>query len=185
MLLGKEEIFPGVWLLKSVAHHDLRGFFRELYRESWWSELGLHENLVQDNISYSHQGVLRGMHYHAGGGQVKVIQVLLGQTQGVVLDIRPESDTLGKHVSVPLGEDSPSILCVPKGFAYGFCVTSPHAVVHYKVSSEYAPGCLRSIFPLDADLAIPWELAAPTMSVDDLFAPTWKEYLEQSNSQEQ
>jgi dTDP-4-dehydrorhamnose 3,5-epimerase len=180
--IGASEILPGVWQLKSNLQCDERGFFRELYRESLLEELGFPTAFPQDNVSYSGRGVIRGLHYLSGEGQCKIVQVLLGHIQAVVLDIRPGSPTQGTYKSISLGTASPSILCIPTGYAFGFCVISADALVHYKVSTEYDPSSGRRIYPFDFTLGIPWETDRPKLSKEDLTAPSWAEYLSSVSS---
>ncbi len=176
MITSKKEIFPGVWVFGSEVHCDSRGFFRELYKSSEWDELGLCTDFKQDNVSYSGRGVIRGLHY-CRGGQIKLVQVLLGTIQAVVLDLRYDARTLGQYVEVELGVFQPSLIYISPGFAFGFCVTSADALVHYKVSTEYDSSEFRGIMPLDADLDIPWKGAALRLSEADETAPSWKDYL--------
>lgn len=180
MITSKKEILPGVWVFGSEVHCDSRGFFRELYKSSEWEKLGLCTDFKQDNVSYSGRGVIRGLHYCSG--QVKLVQVLLGTLQAVVLDLHYDAPTLGRYVDVDLGVFQPSLIYIPSGFAFGFCVTSADALVHYKVSTEYDSNESRGIMPLDEDLDIPWKGAALRLSETDESAPSWRNYLESNPS---
>jgi hypothetical protein len=97
--------------------------------------------------------------------------------QALFQSIRRDSPTLGAHKSVSLCADTPSILCIPPGFAFGFCVLSTDALVHYFVSTEYDASAGRRIYPFDPTLGIHWETDSPRMSKEDLRAPSWEEYL--------
>ena len=171
MIVEKKELLPGVWWLQTDLHCDERGFFRELYKENEWADLGLCTNWPQDNVSYSGRGVLRGLHYSPG--QAKLVQVLVGHIQAVAFDTRPSSSVYGSHALVEMTFSSPSALYLPPGVAFGFSVMSTEAFVYYKVSTEYDPGASRAINPLDPALEIPWWTNSPKVSEADRTAPLW------------
>lgn len=148
---------PGVLLLSPAIHVDARGSFTELWRADYYRDLGL-PNFVQDNLVHSTRAVLRGMHYQHRKPQGKLIRVLAGQVQDVVVDINPESDHYGQHLCVTLDANDGSQLYVPPGYAHGYYVRSDTATVLYKCSQPYDPegqaGCRWD----DPSLALPWQL---------------------------
>lgn len=161
---------PDVLILKPKVFGDERGFFMETYRQSWFSELGIATDFVQDNHSSSIKGVLRGLHYQIQQAQGKLVRVISGDVYDVVVDLRENSPTFGQHVATVLSADNKEIFWVPPGFAHGFLVLSDKAEFVYKCTSYYAPDDERSILWNDPDLNIPWpldDIGEPTLSVKD------------------
>lgn len=170
-----------LYILEPVVYGDHRGFFMESYNERTFAELGLAFNLVQDNHSLSTEvGVIRGLHfqYHPKA-QTKIVRVLTGSIYDVVVDLRPNSATLGEWVGVHLTEENKRQLVVPKGFAHGFCTTSPNTQVFYKVDEYYSPEHDSGILWNDPDLGIDWPTANPILSDKDKRQPSFKEVAEQ------
>ena len=163
--------FPEVRLLVLDVHQDARGAFVETFRRSRYAALGIDVDFVQDNLSCSAAGVLRGLHYQLRSPQAKLVQVLRGAVYDVVVDIRIGSPDFGRWFGVELSEGNHQQLYVPPGFAHGFCVRSADgADVLYKVSSEYAPDDEQVIAWNDPALAIPWGVTAPLLSPRDAAA---------------
>jgi len=163
---------PELILVEARRFEDERGFFMETYQRSQFSANGIAEAFVQDNLSYSVRGVLRGLHYQKRPkAQGKLVQVLLGQVFDVAVDIRKRSPTYGKWIGTVLSADSGRILYVPPGFAHGFCVLSKEAAVGYKVTEEYAPDLDRGIRWNDPDIGIQWPIADPVLSPKDARLP--------------
>jgi|SRR5215472_15333481 len=158
----------GVLLLEPALHSDARGLFLEMYNEKAFSLAGITERFVQDNFSHSKKGVLRGMHYQVGSSQGKIIRVLHGKIYDVAVDLRRESGTFGKWMSVYLEAEEHRALWIPTGFAHGFYVLSERADVAYKVTTFYTPDQERTLLWNDPDLAIPWPLEGePILSDKD------------------
>ncbi|HOW59315.1 MAG TPA: dTDP-4-dehydrorhamnose 3,5-epimerase [Candidatus Omnitrophota bacterium] len=148
---------PGVILIEPKVFHDPRGFFYESYRRKLFAANGIKDHFVQDNISSSAKGVLRGLHYQiAPRAQAKLMRVIKGSVYDVVVDIRPRSKTFGKFVAVTLSAENRKLLYIPKGFAHGFCVLEDGTEFMYKVSDYYSPEHERGILWSDPGLAIPW-----------------------------
>jgi dTDP-4-dehydrorhamnose 3,5-epimerase len=148
---------PGVIVIEPKVFHDSRGFFYEGYRKKLFAANGIKDDFVQDNISSSAQGVLRGLHYQiAPRAQAKLIRVLRGSVYDVVVDIRPRSGTFGKFFEVTLSAENRKTLYIPQGFAHGFCVLEEGTEFLYKVSDYYSPEHERGILWSDPALAIPW-----------------------------
>jgi dTDP-4-dehydrorhamnose 3,5-epimerase len=162
---------PGVLLIEPKVFGDDRGFFVETYRRSRYTEAGAADEFVQDNLSSSARGVLRGLHYQNPKGQAKLVQVFAGEIWDVVVDVRSGSPTIGRWVAVTLSSADKRQLYVPAGFAHGFCTTSETALVSYKTSEVYAPECEVSVAWNDPDLGIDWPISAPTLSDKDRLAP--------------
>lgn len=168
----------GMILVDIHSFGDERGWFRETYKQSDFRENGISERFVQENLSRSHRGVLRGLHFqrepHAQG---KLVMVLEGEIFDVGVDIRPDSPQFGKWYGQNLSWDKPQMLWIPPGFAHGFCVLSEWAVFSYKTTAEYAPDFDAGIRWNDPDLGIRWpELGAePTLSAKDLKQPFFRE----------
>ncbi len=158
------EIIPKVW-------GDERGFFMETYHQPKFAELGLPDIFVQDNHSFSTQGVLRGLHYQlAPQMQGKLVRCIRGEIWDVAVDIRKASSTYGQWVALTLSAEQKNQLWIPAGFAHGFYTLTPEAEVVYKCTDVYAPDLEQGILWDDADLAIDWPLngQVPNVSPKDL-----------------
>jgi len=145
--------FPGLMVVSQEVYHDNRGCFFETYRESLLSW-----HWVQDNVSQSVKGVVRGLHYQLKSPQAKLVTCLFGQIVDVVVDIRRDSPTFGRYYQIVLEGGTGSQLFVPEGFAHGFMATSNVAIVHYKCSDYFDPKDARGILWNDPALGIPWPM---------------------------
>jgi dTDP-4-dehydrorhamnose 3,5-epimerase len=137
---------------------DERGFFVETYRRSIFSELGIPEEMVQDNHSRSRHGIVRGMHFQIGKGAAKLVRAGRGAIYDVVVDVRVGSPTFGQWEGFELTEENMHVLYCPIGFAHGFCVLSDSADVMYKQSNYYADDTERGIAYNDPEVGIEWPL---------------------------
>jgi dTDP-4-dehydrorhamnose 3,5-epimerase len=137
---------------------DERGFFVETYRRTVFSELGIAEEMVQDNHSRSSRGIVRGMHFQVWRGATKLVRAARGAIHDVVVDLRVGSPTFGQWEGFDLTEENMHILYCPIGFAHGFCVLSEVADVMYKQSNYYADETERGIAYNDPDVGIAWPL---------------------------
>ncbi len=147
---------------------DERGFFFESYSNKKYSEHGLDAEFVQDNISKSKYGTVRGLHYQAGDfAQGKLCQVLKGKVLDVAVDIRYGSPTFGKHLAIELSGDNHIQFWIPAGFAHGFSVLSDEAFFMYKCTNYYSKEHERSIIYNDPDLNIDWRIDNPIVSPKD------------------
>jgi dTDP-4-dehydrorhamnose 3,5-epimerase len=167
----------GPMLIKPNVFGDERGFFTETYRRSDFVELGVEEEMVQDNHSRSSRGIVRGMHFQVGRGAAKLVRVSQGHIYDVVVDIRRGSPTYGHWESVELTDDNMLWFYVPVGFAHGFCVLSDVADVIYKQDGYYSGATERGIRYDDPAVGIEWPLAADqlTLSERDVAAPLLSE----------
>ena len=160
MISCKKLDLEGVLLFNLESFFDNRGSFTEVFNLNHISEFLPNDiNFVQDNESVSNYGVLRGLHFqNEPHSQSKLIRVSKGEIEDVVVDIRVNSKTFGKHVKVELSKKNNNLLFVPKGFAHGFLTLSKTAIVNYKVDSYYHKSSDNGINPFDSDLNIDWKL---------------------------
>ena len=162
-----ETALPGVVIVEPKVFGDERGFFMETWNAGRYAEQGLPGAFVQDNLSFSRRGVLRGLHFQHPWSQGKLVQVLQGEVFDVAVDIRLGSPTFGRWAGVTLSADNKRQFYVPEGFAHGFCVTSETALFAYKCTDRYAPEAEGSILWDDPDIGIRWPLAEPSLSAKD------------------
>lgn len=168
-----EMSLPEVLVFQPQVFGDHRGFFLETYHRQKYAELGLTATFVQDNLSRSKGGILRGLHYQLRRPQGKFVFVIRGEIFDVAVDIRRGSPTFGKWVGVTLSEENHKQIYVPPGFAHGFCVLSESADVMYKVTDHY--GGAADDFGImwnDPQIGIPWPIQNPTLSDKDTKHPT-------------
>ena len=161
----------GLVLIKPTLHKDNRGFFTETYRTDKFSEnfrKGYDgPKFVQDNHVYSHKNVIRGLHYQHPHTQGKLVRCIKGAILDVAVDIRPESPTFGKHISVELTEENMHQLWIPGGFAHGYAVHSDGCEVLYKCDEVYHPTDDKGIIYNDRDLNIDWGIKFRDRIVSD------------------
>ncbi len=166
-----------VLIIKPRVFTDQRGFFMETWQENRYRDIGLNSPFVQDNLSFSQKGTLRGLHFQIRHPQSKLVQVISGEIFDVAVDIRPGSPTFGKWAGVYLSGQTPTQLFVPEGFAHGFCVLSETAYFLYKCSDFYTPNDEGGILWSDPDLAIDWPIRDPVVSDRDRNHPCLGECL--------
>lgn len=176
----KKTPLPGVILLEPKIFKDDRGFFAEVYKNDGFSENGITCQFVQDNISRSTKGALRGLHYQLQKPQAKLVMVTRGSVFDVAVDIRRGSPTFGQWFGQVLSDENHFQLFIPAGFAHGFCVLSDEADFMYKCSDYYDPSSERGILWSDAGLNIEWPLdCAPVLSPKDMQYPCLADAAEQ------
>lgn len=166
---------PEVLLLEPRVFGDSRGFFVETFHAQRYAEAGIPGTFVQDNLSRSVKGTLRGLHFQEPNGQGKLVQVLAGSVWDVVVDVRRGSPTFGRWMGAELSSGNKWQLWIPPGFAHGFCVLSDSADFFYKCTAQYSPESERSVLWNDPDLAIPWPVREPLLSEKDQRAPRLKD----------
>lgn len=159
---------PGVVHLVPRIFADPRGFFLETYSTRSFPEE--QTRFVQDNLSYSSKGTLRGMHLQQPHAQGKLVMAITGTIWDVAADVRVGSPTFGQWVAFELSSEKKDQLYVPPGYAHGFCVLSETAHVLYKCTELYQPGAELGIRFDDPDLAIPWPVQQPLLSAKDAAA---------------
>lgn len=158
---------PGVQIIELRAFHDTRGYFFELFQLGRFEQHGLPTQFVQDNFSRSKKNVLRGLHYQLQRPQGKLVCVTHGRALDVVVDIRINSPTFGKSITIELSDQNFRQVYIPPGFAHGFCVLSEWADFIYKCTDYYYPAGERGIIWNDPDLQIPWPVQDPIISEKD------------------
>ena len=157
-----------VKIIEPKVHLDDRGYFFESYNQNEFYDKVGKINFVQDNESSSSFGVLRGMHYQVSPfEQSKLIRVIKGEVQDVVVDLRKDSTHYLKYISIILNEKNKKQLFVPKGFAHGFLVLSKYATVHYKVDNFYNKESERMLLFNSLDINIKWELEHNKIKLSD------------------
>ncbi len=163
-----ETQLSGVWLIEPVRHGDARGYFCETFRRDEFERHIGAVDFVQDNESRSHRGVARGLHYQAGAAaQGKLVRVSEGAVVDVVVDLRRDSATFGRHLSVELSAENGRQMFVPRGFAHGFVVMSESAMFQYKVDNLYCPSAERCIRFDDPELAIEFPIPVNELLFSD------------------
>ena len=153
------QTIPDILLIEPVIHNDERGYFVETYKQKLLDEaLGYQVNFIQDNESKStSKGVLRGLHFQSPPfTQNKLVRVIQGEVLDIAVDIRRNSPTFGKHISVELSQKNKKQLFVPIGFAHGFIVQSEEAIFAYKVDAYYSAEHEVGIAYNDKDINIDW-----------------------------
>lgn len=171
-----ETDIPGVILVRPKIFNDARGLFAETYKYSDFLKAGITENFVQDNISRSRKGTLRGLHYQLNpAAQAKLVRCSKGRIFDVAVDIRRGSPYYGRWVGVEMSEEENSMLYIPRGFAHGFVALSDNAEVIYKCSSEYSPAHDRGIIWNDPDIGITWPISEPILSEKDMQHPNLRD----------
>jgi len=163
-----ETSLPGVVILEPRVFNDPRGYFLETWSQRRYAESGIHVGFVQDNISCSCKGTLRGLHFQHPHGQGKLVQVLTGSVFDVAVDIRPDAQTFGQWTGVELSADRHNQMYIPPGFAHGFYVLSETALFAYKCTDYYHPETEQGVLWNDPRIGIEWPLAGdPILSEKD------------------
>jgi dTDP-4-dehydrorhamnose 3,5-epimerase len=175
-----ETSLPGVIVVEPDVFGDERGFFMETWNARRYEEDGLPGRFVQDNLSYSARGVLRGLHYQNPQPQGKLVSVLRGEVFDVAVDIRVGSPTFGEWTGVTLSAENKRQFYVPPDFAHGFLVTGEDALFLYKCTDYYAPEAEGIVLWNDPEIGIEWPTDAPTRSGRDGKAPPLREIPEDS-----
>jgi dTDP-4-dehydrorhamnose 3,5-epimerase len=162
---------PDVRIIEPKAFEDRRGFFMETYHQRRYEQSTIDCIFVQDNLSHSVRGILRGLHYQLQYPQAKLVQVIRGAIFDVAVDIRQGSPTFGKWIGAHISDKNRHQVFVPKGFAHGFCVLSEKADVLYKCTDFYAPGDEGDILWSDPGIGIDWPITDPMLSDKDSHYP--------------
>lgn len=167
---------PEVLVIIPDVYEDARGYFLEFFNEIRFAENNLETRFVQDNISKSGYGTIRGLHYQVGDkAQGKLCQVIEGRVLDIAVDIRFDSPDFGKYMAVELSGENHKQLWIPTGFAHGFSVLSDYAIFHYKCSNFYSKKHERTIIYNDPQLNIDWRIENPVISQKDLKGKSFDE----------
>ena len=163
-----EQNIKGVWVVEPKRFGDSRGYFSEVFKQADFDAHIGHVDFVQDNESFSTQGVLRGLHFQRGEwSQAKLVRVSRGTVLDVVVDLRNGSPTWGQHVAVELSAETGRQLFIPRGFAHGFVVLSDVAQFQYKVDNLYAPQSEATLRFDDPALGIDWRISPANMLLSE------------------
>ena len=162
---------PEVVIIEPKLFGDERGFFLETYQLDRYVENGIARPFVQDNLSRSRYGVLRGLHLQNPSTQGKLVSVLRGKVLDVAVDVRVGSPNFGRHVAVELSEENRRQLWVPRGFAHGFAVLSETADFFYKCDNHYSPKDEIVVRWDDPAIGIAWGIEQPSLAPRDAAAP--------------
>ncbi len=159
-MIAKETKLKGCFILEPKIFEDSRGYFFESFNKNTFNKLiGQNINFIQDNESFSVKATLRGLHYQKGKySQAKLVRVIKGCVLDIAVDIRKDSLTYGKYVSLELSETNKKQLFIPRGFAHGFIVLSDTAVFSYKCDNYYNKESEGGIIYNDESLKIDWKL---------------------------
>lgn len=176
MKITKTEI-EGLYIVEPQVFGDNRGWFMETWTKSKLTDAGINIEFVQDNQSYSAQkGTLRGLHFQTNPkSQTKLLRCTRGEILDVAVDLRRNSSTYKKWVSVVLNAENKKQFLIPKGFAHGFVTLTDDVEVQYKVDEYYAPECDRSVRFDDPEIGVDWGVKDPILSQKDLKAPFLKD----------
>ena len=158
---------PGLLILEPKVFGDSRGFFMETWNLRRYREAGIPLDFVQDNISFSRRGTLRGLHFQNPTAQGKLLHVLQGEVFDVAVDIRHSSPTFGKWHGLNLSAENKRQFYIPPGFAHGFAVLSETALFQYKCTDFYNPGCEVTLQWDDPEVGIQWPVDSPLLSDKD------------------
>jgi len=157
----------GLLVIEPKVFGDARGMFMETWNLRKYQDIGIGVPFVQDNISVSRRGALRGLHFQNPNPQGKLVSVLQGEVLDLVVDIRLRSATLGKWEAVHLSSENKRQFYIPPGFAHGFLVLSETAMFHYKCTEFYSPKDEMTVRWNDPEIGIQWPIEDPIVSEKD------------------
>jgi len=159
-------------VVKTGVLHDARGYFSETHSQRMWREAGFDATFVQDNLSKSSKGTLRGLHYQIEPeGMGKLVRCLQGAVFDVAVDLRKGSPTYGKWHGLELSGKNHLSFWVPAGFAHGFVALEDNTLVHYKCTAHHAPDCERALHYACPKVGIQWPMAPTVITEKDEAAP--------------
>ena len=162
----------GVLVLEPTTFRDDRGFFRECFQLDRYKKANISQSFVQENLSQSQRGVLRGLHMQFNKPQGKLVQCVQGAVFDVVADVSASSETYGEYFSVELSSENGKQLWVPPGYAHGFLTVSDVALFHYKCTDYYDPSSEGGVIWSDPTLSVKWPEEPSYISDKDLALPT-------------
>ena len=172
----------GLMIIEPDIFKDERGSFFESWNLKNFKEIGIEDNFVQDNQSFSSKGVLRGLHFqNQPYAQAKLVRVIRGSVLDVAVDLRSNSPTYGKHYSIVLSDKNFKSFYIPIGFAHGFVALEDNTIFSYKCSDMYnkeSEGCLLWN---DQDLGIDWNINNPIISQKDMQGLYFKDFKSKFN----
>jgi dTDP-4-dehydrorhamnose 3,5-epimerase len=163
---------PEILLVEPKVFGDARGYFVETFQAERYAQAGINARFVQDNLSRSSRGTLRGLHLQYPNAQAKLVYVVEGEVFDVAVDVRVGSPSFGKWTGAHLSARDHRQMYIPPGFAHGFCVKSEYALFAYKCSDIYLPQHEVGVAWNDPALAISWPVSQPTISEKDQRFPS-------------
>jgi dTDP-4-dehydrorhamnose 3,5-epimerase len=167
-MIFKQTAIEGVVEIEPTIYGDHRGYFFESYHRQQFIDHGIGVEFVQDNQSFSHRGVLRGLHFQKPPyTQGKLVSVVKGSVLDVVLDLRTKSSSYGKHVAIVLSEEKQNRLWIPEGFAHGFLTLEDNTIFQYKCTNYYCKDSEATLLWNDPLLNIGWDIESPLVSDKD------------------
>ncbi|MCB9173484.1 MAG: dTDP-4-dehydrorhamnose 3,5-epimerase [Flavobacteriales bacterium] len=170
--------FEGLIIVKPKVFMDERGYFFESFNKNEFKRNAIDVDFVQDNQSKSDRNVLRGLHFqNPPFAQGKLVQVIKGAVLDVVVDIRKNSTTYGKHFKIELSEENKTMLFIPPGFAHGFLTLLDETIFSYKCSNFYNKESEKSLLWNDKTLNIDWDVSSPILSEKDKLAENFQSFI--------
>ena len=171
----EKTFIDGLLIIKPDVFEDSRGYFFETFSKYKYKKTGIDADFVQDNVSKSIRGTIRGLHYQVGEfAQAKICSVFKGSVIDIAVDIRFGSPTFGKYFSIELSDENKNQLWIPAGFAHGFIVKTDDTIFTYKCTAPYHKESERTIIYNDNDLNINWQVDDPIVSDKDLEGISFK-----------
>ena len=164
---------PGVVIVEPQVFGDHRGYFMETYSTKAFADIGITNEFVQDNQSFTAQkGTLRGIHFqNAPMAQAKLVRVTRGAVLDVAVDLRKGSPTYRQWVGVELSAENKRMLFIPRGFGHGFVTLTDDVEFCYKVDNLYSRECDRGIRFDDPEIGVEWGVTEPVLSKKDTVSP--------------
>jgi len=170
--------FDGLVVVKPKVFMDERGYFFESFNKNEFKRNAIDVDFVQDNQSKSDRNVLRGLHFqNPPFAQGKLVQVIKGAVLDVVVDIRKNSTTYGKHFKIELSEENKTMLFIPPGFAHGFLTLLDETIFSYKCTNFYNKESEKSLLWNDKTLNIDWDVSSPILSEKDKLAENFQSFI--------
>ena len=174
----KKLSIPDIILVEPKVFSDERGFFMESFRNSIFKKNGINTNFIQDSLSHSKKGILRGLHFQKNPkAQAKIVTVVRGEIFDVAVDIRKNSPTYGKWISEILSGHNHKSLYIPEGFAHGFCSLTDNSLIHYKMTNYRDTKLEKGIIWNDKSIKIKWPVKKPIISIKDKNNMTFNQYI--------
>lgn len=168
----------GPLIIEPQIFKDSRGYFFESYNHQKYIEAGIDVNFVQDNQSLSQKGAIRGLHFQASPyEQGKLVRVVQGAVNDVVVDIRKNSATYGKYFGIILSAANNLSFWIPPGFAHGFETLEDNTIFLYKCTNLYNKQSEGGLFYNDPEIGINWQATSPIISNKDLVLPCLKDFV--------
>jgi dTDP-4-dehydrorhamnose 3,5-epimerase len=173
-----ETPLKGLYVIEPKVFKDERGYFYESYNQKMFQNAGITDIFVQDNQSFSQKNVVRGLHFQSPPfAQAKLVRVIKGAVLDVVVDIRKNSPTYGKHYAIELTEENFLMLYIPIGFAHGFATLEDNTIFAYKCSNFYNKEFEDTILWNDPDLNINWNIQNPILSEKDKKGKLFRDFI--------